>query len=101
MRGRTWHVVPGFACRPRYARVCDGFCGRARRWTALMSRTDYWAPSPPQTGRPAAGRVAGALRAVGPPLLFGLRLWASVCLALYVAFWLELENPLLAGTPVA
>jgi hypothetical protein len=30
------------------------------------------------------------LRAVGPSLLFGLRLWASVSLALYVAFWLEL-----------
>src|SRR3984893_1057919 len=28
MRGRGWHVVPGFACRPRPARVCDGFCGR-------------------------------------------------------------------------
>jgi hypothetical protein len=29
----------------------------------------------------------------GPPLLFGLRLWASVSLALYVAFWLELDEP--------
>jgi uncharacterized membrane protein YccC len=66
-----------------------------------MSRADYWAPSPPQTGRPAAGRVAGALWSVGPPMLFGLRLWASVCLALYVAFWLELENPFWAGTSAA
>ena len=49
----------------------------------------------------AAGRVAGALRSVGPPLLFGLRLWASVCLALYVAFWLELDNPSWAGTTAA
>jgi uncharacterized membrane protein YccC len=40
-------------------------------------------------------------RAVGPPLLFGLRLWASVCLALYVAFWLELDNPFWAGTTAA
>jgi uncharacterized membrane protein YccC len=39
-----------------------------------------------------------ALRAAGPPLLFGLRLWASVCLALYVAFWLELDNAYWAGT---
>jgi uncharacterized membrane protein YccC len=31
-------------------------------------------------------------------LLFGLRLWASVCLALYVAFWLELDNAYWAGT---
>ncbi len=39
--------------------------------------------------------------AAGPPLLFGLRLWASVCLALYVAFWLELDNPFWAGTSAA
>ena len=39
-----------------------------------------------------------AVRAAGPPLLFGLRLWASVCLALYVAFWLELDNAYWAGT---
>jgi uncharacterized membrane protein YccC len=42
-----------------------------------------------------------ALRAAGPPLLFGLRLWASVCLALYVAFWLELDNASWAGTSAA
>src|SRR5580693_10503825 len=36
--------------------------------------------------------ASGVLQASGPPLLFGLRLWASVCLALYVAFWLELDN---------
>jgi uncharacterized membrane protein YccC len=40
-------------------------------------------------------------RAAGPPLLFGLRVWASVCLALYVAFWLELDNPFWAGTSAA
>src|SRR6266513_5660141 len=48
----------------------------------------------------AAG-LTDALRATGPPLLFGLRLWASVCLALYVAFWLELDNPQWAGTTAA
>ncbi|HTV37702.1 MAG TPA: FUSC family protein, partial [Xanthobacteraceae bacterium] len=42
-----------------------------------------------------------ALRASGPPLLFGLRLWLSVCLALYVAFWLELDNAFWAGTTAA
>jgi uncharacterized membrane protein YccC len=31
-------------------------------------------------------------------LLFGVRLWASVCLALYVAFWLELDDAFWAGT---
>jgi uncharacterized membrane protein YccC len=30
-----------------------------------------------------------------------LRLWASVCLALYVAFWLELDNAFWAGTSAA
>ena len=36
-----------------------------------------------------------------PSLLFGLRLWAAVCLALLVAFWLELDNPFWAGTSAA
>src|SRR6202795_3597188 len=45
--------------------------------------------------------LANAARAAGPPLLFGLRLWASVCLALYVAFWLELDNAYWAGTSAA
>src|ERR1700760_3498263 len=58
----------------------------------------------PAQGSPAASNVARileALRAASPPLLFGLRLWASVCLALYVAFWLELNNPYWAGTSAA
>ena len=38
-----------------------------------------------------------ALRAATPALLFGLRLWASVSLALYVAFWLQLDEPFWAG----
>lgn len=42
--------------------------------------------------------LTNAARTAGPALLFGLRLWASVCLALYVAFWLELPNPSWAGT---
>jgi uncharacterized membrane protein YccC len=45
--------------------------------------------------------LANAARAAGPPLLFGLRLWASVCLALYVSFWLELDNAYWAGTSAA
>lgn len=44
---------------------------------------------------------ANAAKAAGPPLLFGLRLWASVCLALYIAFWLQLDNPFWAGTSAA
>jgi len=47
------------------------------------------------------GTLTSAARAAGPPLLFGVRLWASVCLALYVAFWLELDDPSWAGTTAA
>src|SRR6516225_6691610 len=46
-------------------------------------------------------RLEQALRTAGPALLYGLRLWASVCLALYVAFWLELDNAFWAGTSAA
>jgi uncharacterized membrane protein YccC len=49
----------------------------------------------------AVRRLEAALRGAGAPLLFGLRLWASVTLALYVAFWLELDNPFWAGTSAA
>ncbi len=41
------------------------------------------------------------LRAAGPPLLFGIRLWLSVSLALYIAFYLELDNAYWAGTSAA
>jgi uncharacterized membrane protein YccC len=55
--------------------------------------------------RSAAGSWGTALvdaaRAAGPPVPFGLRLWASVCLALYVAFWLQLDNAYWAGTSAA
>jgi len=38
---------------------------------------------------------------MAPSLLFGLRLWAAVSLALYVSFWLELDNAFWAGTSAA
>jgi uncharacterized membrane protein YccC len=46
-------------------------------------------------------RLKTALRAARPPLLFGVRMWASVSLALYIAFWLELDNAYWAGTSAA
>src|SRR6201991_1575095 len=49
----------------------------------------------------SAGRWNSALAKAAPPLLYALRLWASMCLALYVAFWLELDNPFWAGTSAA
>lgn len=48
-----------------------------------------------------SGTLTSAVAAAGPPLLFGVRLWASVCLALYVAFWLQLDNAYWAGTSAA
>ena len=67
-----------------------------------MTRADIWTGE----GRPpgatfSSGPLARALKAAGPPVLFGLRLWASVCLALYVAFWLELDHAYWAGTSAA
>jgi uncharacterized membrane protein YccC len=45
--------------------------------------------------------VAKAAQAAGPPLLYALRLWASVCLALFLAFWLEFAEPGWAGLGAA
>lgn len=60
---------------------------------------------PTPRGRRIRALDFGYLRSTGagtvPAVLFGLRLWASVCFALYVAFWLELESPFWAGTTAA
>src|ERR1700759_3622929 len=50
---------------------------------------------------PDSGSLKDALTAARAPVLFAVRLWASVCLALFVAFWLELDNPFWAGTSAA
>jgi uncharacterized membrane protein YccC len=50
----------------------------------------------------ALGRsLANALADARAPLLFGVQLWASVCLALFVAFWLQLDSPFWAATSAA
>jgi len=51
--------------------------------------------------KPRADRLAGWLGASTPALLFGLRLWASVCLSFYVAFALQLSEPSWAATTAA
>jgi uncharacterized membrane protein YccC len=66
-----------------------------------MAAADLSSGLLPGAATSAARRLTDALKAAGPPLLFGLRLWASVSLALYVAFWLELDNPVWAGTSAA
>jgi uncharacterized membrane protein YccC len=50
---------------------------------------------------PLSAALRNGLSSAVKPLLFGLRLWASVCLALYVAFWLELDNAYWAATSAA
>ena len=70
----------------------------------MRSMTEAGAPgqgSPIASSATFAARLANASRAAGPPLFFGLRLWVSVCLALYLAFWLELDDPFWAGTTAA
>ena len=66
-----------------------------------MNRAGLWATDPAQAYRAAEGRIVVALRYAGPALLFGLRLWAAVVLALYIAFWLQLDNAYWAGTSAA
>src|ERR1700756_5132851 len=51
-----------------------------------------------RTASRAWGVLTYGLVTWGPPLAFGLRLWVSVSLALYVAFWLQLDNAYWAGT---
>jgi uncharacterized membrane protein YccC len=64
-------------------------------WTEqTASRTRDWASS-------TASRIGTALYREAPAVLFGLRLWASVCLALYIAFWLQLDNAYWAATSAA
>lgn len=53
------------------------------------------------SGETDARSIQTAWAAARSPLAFGLRLWVSVCLSLYVAFWLELDNPYWAGTTAA
>jgi uncharacterized membrane protein YccC len=70
----------------------------------MRSLTEAGAPgqhSPLASGAAVAARLINASRVAGPPLIFGLRLWVSVCLALYLAYWLELDNPYWAGTTAA
>jgi uncharacterized membrane protein YccC len=68
-----------------------------------MSEARLWAsgPSVQVSGRWPHARLTSALWSATPALLFGLRLWAAVCLALYVAFWLQLDNAYWAGTSAA
>ncbi len=63
-------------------------------------------PAPPAATLPTltgagAGRIRASALAVLPTMLYALRFAASVCLALYAAFYLQLDNPTWAGTSAA
>ena len=49
----------------------------------------------------SAASLAERLRAATPAILFALRMWASVCLSLWVAFALQLSEPSWAATTAA
>jgi uncharacterized membrane protein YccC len=66
-----------------------------------MTRARLWAAEMWPMRWPDARRLVSAVRPAVPALLFGLRLWLAVCLALYVAFWLELDNAYWAGASAA
>src|SRR5579871_1665206 len=85
---------PPPALTPRYRPPRRLGRRRAARRVGSMSGAQ---PLAPAGWLARLGGGAGALRPALPALLFGLRLWASVCLALYVAFWLELDTPSWAG----
>ena len=55
----------------------------------------------PTIGKSSGAQLAEWLRGATPALLFALRMWASVCLSLYVAFELELSEPSWAATTAA
>jgi uncharacterized membrane protein YccC len=66
-----------------------------------MTEAGLCVPGQARTYWPDASQLVRALRSAAAALLFGLRLWAAVCLALYIAFWLELDNAYWAGTSAA
>ena len=55
----------------------------------------------PSISKSSGAQLAEWLRGATPALLFALRLWASVCLAYYVTFALQLSDPTWAVTTAA
>src|SRR4051812_28715161 len=80
-------------------RAMLGPLDRATQLTPIMA--DAFDQTGPIADAAAIGRWNSVLAKAASPLLFGVRLWAAVCLALFVAFWLELDDPFWAGTSAA
>ena len=55
----------------------------------------------PTISKSSGAQVAEWLRGATPAFLFALRMWASVCLSLYIAFKLELDEPSWSATTAA
>ena len=64
-------------------------------------RTTRWRPLDIGGSKLISDRVLVGARACYPALICGVRMAASVCLALYVAFWLQLDNAYWAGASAA
>ena len=67
--------------------------------SSIAPRIGKWPPR--SHAATLAARFSETVRIASPTLLFGLRMWGAVSLALYVAFWLELDNPYWAGLSAA
>jgi len=102
--GPAWRVIAGGAVQivklswvPMFmVMVADDAAGKER-----MSQANRRTPAQSQTDFLHAAQLWASLSSAIPALLFGLRLWAAVCLALYIAFWLQLDNAYWAGTSAA
>ena len=57
--------------------------------------------APPGSIARLGSAVASSINAAVPPLLYGVRLAAAVSLALFIAFYLQLDMPFWAGTTAA
>ena len=66
-----------------------------------MSATEPVASDHSRTGGAQARKLWDRAKSAAPPGVYGLRLWTAVRLALYVAFWLELDNAYWAGLTAA
>ncbi|QPF86418.1 FUSC family protein [Bradyrhizobium genosp. L] len=62
---------------------------------------DMGEPPPRGLRALAPDRLLGAIWALRFPIRYGVQLWLSVCAALFVAFWLQLDQPYWAGTSAA
>lgn len=94
---RLWEIPPDHWSRVDYRMVAiDTILLSIRRRAsvaiAFVSCVTHSGSTAPR--RPLGRAVSASI----PGLIFGLRLSASVCLALYIAFWLQLDSGSWAGT---